>query len=413
MVDGRISTYSTKGRIDSDSITSLCEDREGTLWVGGENCGLTRIKQGTSTTYTTRDGLSTDIVIALHSDEQGTLWIGTMGGGLNRLKEGKFTVYTEKDGLFHDTVFQILEDSRENLWMGCNKGIFSVSKRELDQFADGKIRSISPKAYGVADGMKSSECNGGVHPGAWRDRAGRLWFTTVKGVVMVDPEHMKTNRLRPPVIVEQLVVDGQLVNQTSDIRLAPGAKNIEVHYTALSLLSPKGVRFKYMLLGSDDGWVDAGSRRVAYHMNIPPGQYKFRVIACNNDGLWNETGAELNLRLSPHFYQAYWFYGLAALSAVGMALGIHRLRVRRLEAGEKALSARVEEGLAHIKSLHGLLPICASCKRIRDDQGSWNQVEVYIRDHSQAEFSQGICPECATKLYPRFGNRGSDRISAD
>ncbi|MBI2838254.1 MAG: response regulator [Acidobacteria bacterium] len=342
-VDGKISPYTTKGRLDTEHVTSLCEDPDGSLWVGGWISGVTRIKKGEITSFTTKNGLSSDTVRALYADKEGTLWIGTLGGGLNRLKNGRVTRCARRDGLYDDTQFGILDDDLGNLWMSCNKGIFSVSKRELDLFADGKIGSISSKVYGRADGMRSTECNGGVHPAGWRSRDRRLWFPTLKGLVVVDPDHMKTNRLRPPVIVEQFLADGQPVREMSDARVVPGVKNLEIHYTALSFLSPERVRFKYKLEGFDKGWVETGSRRVAYYTNMPPGRYKFRVIACNNDGLWNEQGGMLDFTLLPHIWQTRWFVALCGLLLGGVILSAYRVRVARLRERERELTRRVED----------------------------------------------------------------------
>jgi hypothetical protein len=134
----------------------------------------------------------------------------------------------------------------------------------------------------------------------------------------------------------------------------------------------------------------------------PPGKYTFRVTACNNDGLWNEIGASIAFELEPRFYQTVWFYGLALVVIGGAGFGIYRIRVWQLLKREKELIERIEEATAKIKTLNGLIPICASCKKIRDDKGYWNQLEQYIHEHSEATFSHGVCPECAEKLYGKY-----------
>jgi len=150
-------------------------------------------------------------------------------------------------------------------------------------------------------------------------------------------------------------------------------------------------------------------RRVAQFTNIPPGRYTFKVIASNNDGVWNEKGAQFAFSIAPHFYQRSAFYALCAVLIALAGAASQRLRVRFLQAREKELALRVEQALAQVKTLQGLLPICASCKRIRDDSGYWNQMEAYVQMHTAAEFSHGICPECVQKLYPGFSATINDR----
>jgi len=226
---------------------------------------------------------------------------------------------------------------------------------------------------------------------------------------MVDPKALSTNRLAPPVLLEEVQIDGRAFDPDRLAESPPGSGNVEFRYTALSFLAPEKVLFKYRLEGFDLDWVNADTRRVAYYTHLPPGGYRFRVIACSNDGVWNETGAEVELRLAPHFYQTYWFYGLSALALALAGAATQRLRVRRGEERERELASRVEQAVAQIKVLSGLLPICASCKKIRDDTGYWSQMETYIHAHSEAEFSHGICPDCTEKLYPGVAQRRRDR----
>jgi hypothetical protein len=153
------------------------------------------------------------------------------------------------------------------------------------------------------------------------------------------------------------------------------------------------------LEGFETEWRTVGIRRAAFYTNLAPGKYVFRVKACNNDGVWNETGASFAFELEPYFYQTWWFYGLVIVAVGGAGFGAYRLRVWQLLRREKELTTRVDEAMAKIKVLDGLIPICAHCKKIRDDKGYWRQLEEYINKHSEATFSHGVCPECAEKLY--------------
>ncbi|MCX6569818.1 MAG: diguanylate cyclase [Candidatus Aminicenantes bacterium] len=338
--DGVFAAYTTKDGLANNIVRILGQSREGSLWIGTDG-GLNRFKEGKLTTLT-EGGLSGHSVLALYEDRSGTLWIGTDGVGLIRLKNGQMTKFTIDEGLFDNTVFEILEDEFGDLWMGSNKGIFRVSKKELEDFAAGGIRSIISVAYSVADGIKNSECNHGS-PSGFRTRDGKLWIATIRGVVVIDPAHITANQVVPPVIIEEFIVDRIAGGFHEGARLPAGSRIFEFHYTGLSLLAPEKVKFKIKLEGFDKDWVDVGTRRVAYFTNIPPGKYRFRVIACNNDGVWNRTGASFDFILKPYFYQTVFFYVLCGLSVAAMVLGGFRIRVRQLRAREKLLTLQVEE----------------------------------------------------------------------
>ncbi len=298
----------------SNDILDLYEDRDGNLWVGTTGGGLNRLRDGKFTSYTTRDGLSQDFVRSIYEDGDGSLWIANYGGGVNRFKDGRFTAYTTNVGLFDNTIYQVLDDDQGNLWMSCNRGIFFVSKQQLNDFAENRIASVTSVPFGKSDGMRSSECNGGNQPAGIKARDGNLWFPTIEGVAVVDPRRMLINTQPPPVLIDKTMVDDHvLVDGLTEATLPPGKGQLEFHYTALSFLAPEKVMFKYKLEGFDQDWTDAGARRVAYYTNLPPGSYRFRVIACNNDGKWNEEGAIFAFTLAPHFYETGFFYALSTL----------------------------------------------------------------------------------------------------
>jgi len=282
-------------------------------------------------------------VWSLYGEDNGTLWIGTNGGGLVRLKNGKFTSFTTRNGLFDDVVFQILDDGRGNLWMSSDKGLFRASKAQLNAFARGLIHSIHCVSYGTSDGMKSKECNGGFQPAGWKLRDGRLCFPTMKGLVFVDPSRLRPNPVAPPVVIEQVTANQRAFSLSQPARVPPGRGQLEFEFAALSFISPNNIHFRYRLEGFDKEWVDAGSRRAAYYTNIPPGKYRFTVIASNSDGVWNRAGASFDLTLEPHFYQTLWFYALCGLLVLSLAVAAHLLRVRQFNEREKELSRRVDE----------------------------------------------------------------------
>jgi hypothetical protein len=389
--------------LPSSQVRVMLEDAKGQFWVGTYG-GLSVLRGGRYETYTTKDGLSHDYVRTLHESADGTLWIGTYGGGLTRLSDGRFTAITSRDGLFSDVVFRILEDGNGDLWMSCNKGVFRVLRRELDEFAMGKRARIHSEVLDEADGMKSRECSGGS-PAGWRTPDGRMWFPTVQGVAAVDPDRLPRNPAAPPVVLERMTADNEDVDLSSPARLAPRRQRLEFSYTALSFLAPERIRYRYRLEGFDRDWVDAGGGHVAVYTRLPPGAYRFRVTAANADGASNESGAVYAFTLEPSFYETTWFWLLAGLAAALGAVGLHLARVRRLQRHEQTLQERIQEALAEIKVLSGLLPICAACKNVRDDRGYWSRIEVYIREHSEADFTHGLCPACLRKLYPEFADR--------
>ena len=338
-----ISVFTNESGLGANYIRVLHEDRAGTLWVGTRGGGLARwTADGRFTTLTTKDGLSSNLVSAIHEDRDGTLWVGTSGGGLNRYRDGRFSTFTSADGFFDDLVHKILEDDAGNLWMSSNKGIARVSKRELNEFADRRAGKFATRMFGAADGMRSRECNGFAQPAGFRTRDGRLWFPTLKGAAVIDPARMHSNPVPPTVAIEDVQIDQRSQSLDRAVVAPPGQGQLEFVYAALSFVDPGKNRYKYRLDGYDKDWQVTSRRRVTY-TNMPPGQYTFRVLAANNDGVWGTTAATFSFRLCPHYYQTWWFYGLIGLTGVGIAIGAHFVRVRQMRERERGLTALVDE----------------------------------------------------------------------
>jgi signal transduction histidine kinase len=341
---GEFRNYTTADGLSNDYVTSLYQDGSGALWVGTGGGGLNKFKSGHFTVFSTKSGLSSEFIRSLTGDADGTLWIGTNGGGLDRLKNGRFTVYTTRAGLFNDELFQLLSDRYGYLWMSSNKGVSRVAKQQLEAYSEGRLRSVTTNVYSQSDGLKSKECNGGFQPAGWAAKDGRLFFPTMKGgLAIVDPGQLKTNPMPPPVDIERAAVDGVDFNPDRPFRANPGKGQLEFEFTALSLVAPEKIRFKYKLEGFDRDWVEAGTRRAAYYTNIAPGEYRFTVIACNNNGVWNYRGASLPFKLSPHFYQTPFFIAVCLAVTGAMSLAAYRLRINHLIANEKKLVHLVNE----------------------------------------------------------------------
>jgi signal transduction histidine kinase/ligand-binding sensor domain-containing protein len=334
--DGTFTVYNRGAGLVSNDVRSILETRDGALWVGTTG-GLSCFRNGTFTNYTTRDGLTNDYVRAIVEEPDGALWLGTYGGGLNRFKNGRFTPVTTKDGLFDDFVSRILEDDRGNFWMLGNRGIFRVSRAALNDFADGRARSITSISYGIADGMKSSEGEGNAQPAGWKAADGKLWFPTIKGVAVLDPSPVNT--LPAPVVIQGVTVDRAAQPATHRVEIKPGQQNLEIYYAGLAFSRPEQVKFKYQLLSFDRDWVDAGTRRTAYYPQLPPGSYTFKVVADNGYGVWNMEGQTLSVIVLPPFYHTWWFVTVVSLTVAGMMALLWRLRVSQLQRAHAAQQA--------------------------------------------------------------------------
>jgi len=401
-------TYTTQEGLSNNVVTSMCGSADGSMWIGTAG-GLSRIRDGALTAYHKSDGLSSEYVLSVFEDDEQTLWIGTDGGGLNRFKNGKFTVYTTKEGLFDDVAFTILDDDNGFLWMSSNKGVYRVSKQQLNQLADGTATAISCNSYGKSDGMGSSECNGRRQPSAWKGKDGMMWFATINGVSVVDPHNLKLNSLAPPIVIEKIKIDDAPAKFDEGIDVKPGADRLEVHYAGLSFVAPAKMHFKYKLMGYDKDWIDAQSRRVAYYNRLSPGSYTFEVLGSNNDGVWNLSGASLRVSIEPYFYQTYVFYGVCALITIALVIGGYRIRVAQIQRNARELShlvdertqklleekKRTEDALAELargEARYEHLVEHANDVIYRTDQAGRftfiNQMAIKMSGYSEAEFMQ-------------------------
>ena len=327
--EGKWTRFTTRQGLPNDNVRAIVEAPDGALWIGTDG-GLAHYAGGVFRRYGVADGLTNDAIYSLLLDREGVLWVSTLGGGLHRFQNGSFTAFTTQQGLFDSIIFQILDDDSGHLWMSSNRGVYRVAKSDLDAVARRRSRTIPWRLFGTADGMESSECNGGNQPAGVRTRDGRLWFPTLKGAVVVDPERLSTNTVPPPVQLEEVIIDKRRVDPYRKAAVVPGPGSLEFHYAGLSFLAPQKVRFRYRLEGFDKEWVDAGTRRAAYYTNTPPGPYRFHVIACNNDGVWNDKGATFEFTLAPHIYQTRWFFSICVGALLFLATGLYRLRVQGL-----------------------------------------------------------------------------------
>ena len=323
-------TYTQADGLGSDLVGAMTRDREGDLWIATFN-GLTRFRNGHFRTYRSRDGLSNNIIMALYEDADGELWIGTQDGGVDLLRNGVIYQVPRKLGL-PSSVFGISEDRNGELWFSSKLGIARANRSELTKAALGRSDQATVVWYGASDGLLINECSVGGHPEVWQAQDGTLWFSTLKGIAALYPGAARLNRVLPPVVIESVRIDDRAFAPSDVLEIKPGPSRFAFEYAGLSFVAPQKVIYRYKLEGFDKSWVEAGTQRTAYYTNIPPGHYRFRVLARNNDGFWNEAGDQLNFRLDPRFYQTIWFYTLLALAVAGASYLIYRWRMAEVEA---------------------------------------------------------------------------------
>ncbi len=347
-LDGdRMVTFSTSQGLPHNTVWALFEDRRHDLWIG-TNGGLARLSMGPDTAKledaeVTSRQLPKVSATTFYEDGDGTLWIGTWANGLLRYREGEFVAYSSEDGLPSSTIYQILEDDQAHLWLLLDLGIARVAKQELDEHARGAVAELHARLYNSLGDMTSYAGLGGAQPAGWKSSDDKLLFSTTGGLVSIEPGLIRDNPIPPEVIIERIVIDGEPASsepatRPSRLNLPPGRGELELHFTGLSFGKPEEVHFRYRLDGYDDQWIDAGTRRVAYYTNLAPGEYRFHVIAANEDGVWNETGAQLTLHLKPRFFQTPIFLAASFLGLnLVLAGGLSQWRSRRILRRNQAL----------------------------------------------------------------------------
>lgn len=315
--------FSTADGLPPNAVRALAEDAAGNLWIGTEGGGLfqLRAEKISDANAPVKD------ISCLAVDRDGVLWVGTSGHGLARRQNGNWSVCsTLHGGLASDNIGYLIDDDAGNLWLGSYEGLLRVGKKSLADFAAGAVKTVSGRTF------LTRECSAGAQPAAMRTPDGKLWFPTVQGLVVVNPADLQPNTNPPPVVIESVLVDGlaQKLDFTGAARvavtLAPENEQLEIHFTCLNFSAPKGAqfgaRFKFRLDGRDKSWTDAGGERVAHFNKLPPGNYVFHVAACNEDGIWNETGAAFGVSVLPPFWRRPGFVVVSILFFVGVLVGI-------------------------------------------------------------------------------------------
>ena len=329
----------------------------GGIWVGSWGGGVAYFKDGrVRASYGPRDGLGEGRVNSLQFDSDGALWAAT-DGGLSRIKSGHATTLTSQNGLPCDTVHDVLEDNDHTVWVKTACGLARIERAEINAWVDDSKRAIKISVFDSSDGVTSKPGVYNFGPRVARTADGKLWISPIEGIMVVDPHHLARNNLPPPVHIEQITADGKTYTPPRNGRaeFPPRVRDLAIDFTALSFAAPEKVRFRYLLEGQDTNWREGSDRHVEYS-NLAPRHYQFRVIACNNSGVWNEQGDALEFSVAPAYYQTNWFFALCAVCLLALLWGLHRLRVRQV-AREFAmrLDERVNERTRIARDLHDTL----------------------------------------------------------
>jgi len=351
---GKFGSYTTADGLPNNDVRAIIE-YHGQMLLGTYGGGIMTLKNGVIQRYLPQvSGLSKAVIFTFFRDTQNKLWIGSENG-LSMVQDGRFNAFAST-GL-DAAIFQILEDDSAHFWLCGNSGIQRVSRTALESYVSDKKAQVLIDSFGRGDGMRTAQCNGATQPAAWKAADGRMWFPTPDGVVVVDPAKIPRNPIPPPVDIETLVADGRVqeLSPGEELSVPAGSQRIEIHYTGLSMLAPRKVRFQYRLAGLDRDWVSVGGRRTAFFTNLSPGHYTFSVRAANNDGLWNEIPAQTRFFLRPYFYQTPLFYAATLGLLLTIVFFAYRMRIRSLRVTQQKLEQQVSQRTSELHTSNAQL----------------------------------------------------------
>ncbi len=337
---------------------------KGGVWLSFWNDGgVEYFKDGQlRASFGVADGLGKGVVPGIQLDEEGALWAATQGG-ISRIKDGHVATLTSANGLPCDTIHGTMWDDSGALWASAQCGLIRIARTELATWIAHPTRRLETTFWDAADGAQLQTAPSSYGPFVARSADGKLWFVGTEGIQVVDPHRLSFNTVRPPVHVERLIADHEIRSQrlpggtaAPSVLLPQRVRDLQIDYTALSLVAPEKVRFKYRLDGQDSDWREVGNERHVQYSNLRPGSYRFHVIAANNSGVWNEQGDVLEFSIAPAYYQTAWFSALCVAGALGLLWAGYRVRVRQLHHRfEMALETRVSERTRIARELHDTL----------------------------------------------------------
>jgi hypothetical protein len=392
--------FVTETNADDRPLWVMCEDAAGQMWFGGD-AGLIRWRNGRVENLSDNGSFPPEAVSALCADADDDLWVGTRTGGLLRWHGGGWQRFGTQDGLYSNEVLGIAEDHGW-LWMTSTKGIFRVRRQDLEALVPGRKEAAPCIVYGKSDGLETIVCDNWSSPTVCKTADDRLCFATTIGLAIMDARQSEGDLSPPPVYIEQLQVDRKTIPLSGPMRtLPPSHGELDIRYCAPDLRAPEKCRFKYRLDGVDPGWIDADTHRTAHYSDVGPGTYRFCVLACNKDGVWNETGASLGLELWPHYWQTWWFRSLVVAALIGAVGGVVRL----------ILWQKMRQKLALLEMQHSLERERARISRdIHDDLGATLTQITLLSELAQREANQ---PPKVGHGRNRLGRQPAQRPLAD
>jgi PAS domain S-box-containing protein len=358
------------------------EDGSGTLWLSAKKAGMFYRKNGVWHQLEAASEFSTLTPTTAFTDWMGRVWFGYQGGTIILLKDeniqrvfpaddspvgsvtairgrghhiwvggqlglaffdgNSFRRIVPVDAETFGPVRTVEEASNGSVWLAERRGIIEIEAGEIQKSLSDSSYRVKYRIFDSFDGLSGSIAGNVSDSNAIQGTDGRLWFLASKGIVRVDPANISTNALPPSVLIRSVTANGRQAGSLINLVLTPGTTDLQISYTALSLTAPEKIHFRYRLEGVDNDWQDAGTRREAFYTRLGPGKYHFRVIACNNDGVWNEEGARLDFVIAPAWYQTVWFRALCVLAFFALLWAGYQMRVRQLQEQEKTFRDAIE-----------------------------------------------------------------------
>ena len=344
------------------AMVAIADPRRGGIWLGFDKGGVAHFSgDRLSVAYSAEDGLGDGQILDFRFSADGALWAATQGG-LSRLKGGNIETLSSKNGLPCDTVHWSMEDDDQALWLYTACGLLRIARSAVDTWAAAAEKgehstvAVQLTVFDSSDGVRSNQVFPPQKPRVTKTAGGTLVFLPIDGVSMVDPRRLLRNELPPPVYVEQITADRATYDAAQGLRLPPRVRDLQIDYTALSLVAPEKNRFRIKLEGRDRDWQDVGTRRQAFYTDLGPGTYRFRVAASNNSGVWNEAGTTMEFSIAPAYYQTRWFQAAIAGGVFALLWVAYRLRIRQVARQfNRTLDARVSERTRIARELHDTL----------------------------------------------------------
>jgi signal transduction histidine kinase/ligand-binding sensor domain-containing protein len=320
--DGKYTEISPAHGSAEQRVAAIAEAPDGGIWIASRAGVLSEYRDGKLVPQLSHDSTATGSIHTLLFDRAGALWIGTPEG-LSLMKEGKLARLTKADGLPDDYIDQIAEDDRERLWIGSRSGLYCVSIAQLKARAAGRGPPVIGTKFGKDEGLVGATSISGEQPGTSKSTDGHLWFTTHRGIIGFDPARLTEVRPSPSVIIDEIRIDGRVTDRT--VIIPPGDHRLDFHFVALNFSAPERVRVRHQLVGIDRDWIETVNEHVATYPQLPPGHYQMRVIACNQDGVWSDQPAVIDVVATAAWWQTIWWRVAILIGSAGLIVWLARL----------------------------------------------------------------------------------------